>query len=125
MTNFISRNYIQWLAALIFLLLVYSLGLLNWQVILVAFLASWANEIHKWNHSKENNWIINLLQDMCLIQTKLHHAKHHLKPYYKNYCILTNWVNPVLELIYFWRGLEFILSPIIKVKRGLPEREGY
>lgn len=125
MTNFIARNYIQWIAAFVVVTVIYMLGYGSWQLIFIGIVASFANEVHKWNHSAKNNWIIELLQDMCLIQTKLHHAKHHLKPYNRNYCILTNWLNPVLELVYFWRALEFLLSPLITVKRGLPSRNGY
>lgn len=125
MSNFINRNYLQWIFSGLVLTGFYFIGILCWQWILIGVLASFANEVHAWNHSKKNNYIIDLLQDMCIVQTKLHHSKHHIKPYCKNYCILTNWVNPILERIYFWRVLEFILSPILKVKRGSPERDGY
>ena len=125
MSSFIARNYIQWILAGVVVLILYSLGMRFWELFLIGFLSSFAKEVHNWNHRQKNGWIITLLQDMCLIQTKLHHAKHHLKPYNKNYCILTNWVNPILELIHFWRFLEILLSPIIKVKRGNITRDGY
>lgn len=125
MTTFIGRNYIQWVVAAIVVILMYSVGWGSWQLILVAVLASFSNEVHKWNHAKVNCRLVVLLQDMCLIQTKLHHSKHHLKPYNKNYCILTNWVNPPLEMVDFWRHLEWALSPILRVKRGNPLRDGY
>lgn len=125
MSNFINRNYLQWAFAGFFLFIIYLLGFLCWQIILIAVLVSMSNEVHAWSHSKKNPFLVELLQDMCILQTKLHHAKHHIPPYNKNYCILTNWLNPILELFCFWRFLEYILSPFIAVKRGSPERQGY
>ena len=37
------------------------------------------------------------------------HAKHHQPPYVRNYCIAIGWLNPLLEGIRFWRGLEWLI----------------
>lgn len=125
MTSVISRNYIQWVAALIVLGLAILFGFYSHYLLLIAILSSMANEVHNWSHSVKNNWLVELLQDMCILQTKQHHMKHHKKPYDKHYCILTNWLNPVLDRIRFWRFLEWAISPIVSVKRGHSSREGY
>ena len=51
---------------------------------------------------------------------------HHVKPHIVCYCVLTNWLNPILDATRFWRGLEFIIHHVlrVKVKRGTAERRG-
>lgn len=123
--SFLDRNIIQWVIAALFIGLYAIFFPITWQLILIGILASFGNEIHVWSHRKTNPWWIELLQDMCIIQTKLHHAKHHLKPYSTRYCVITNIVNPILETIRFWESLEWVLSPIITPKRGMPGRQGF
>lgn len=125
MSNFVQRNYLQWIAVGIVVSVAYLIGWYSHYLLLIGVLTSMANEVHKWSHSVKNTWIIELLQDMCILQTKSHHMKHHKKPYNRNYCILTNWLNPILDRIQFWRFLEFVLSPLVSVKRGHPSRDGY
>lgn len=120
-----GRNYIQWCAALVTLAAAWPLGLLCWQLALVAALASSANEVHAWAHRKSNGPLVTLLQEMCLVQTRRHHARHHARPYDQNYCILTCWLNPLLTRLYFWSLLEYALSPVLTVQRGTPARDGY
>lgn len=123
--NFWDRNYLQWLMAAISIFFIYLFNFLSWEIALTIIIASFGNEIHVWNHRKKNNFLIELLQDMCIVQTKLHHAKHHLSPYSTRYCVITNLLNPILEIIYFWRFLELLLYKIIKPQRGSDSRDGY
>ena len=93
--------------AAIALVVAYFVGLLTWPVVLVAVIAANANEIHKWAHRSktENGRLITLVQSTGLFQTRAHHARHH-RPQERNYCGVTNYLNPVLEMLRFWRLLE-------------------
>ncbi len=88
------------------------LGCLTWHVWLFAIVAANANEVHKWSHRtrRENGRFISWLQDLHLIQTPHHHAIHHTNPKDVRYCPITNVVNPVLDALRFWSGLEWLLE---------------
>jgi hypothetical protein len=53
------------------------LGVLTWQVWLVAILGINANQIHKWAHRTpfENGPLVSMLQHLWLVQTPRHHAQ--------------------------------------------------
>lgn len=93
--------------------------LLTWQVWLFAVLTANANEIHKWTHRtrKENGRIISFLQDIKILQTAKHHARHHTDPKNSHYCTITNFLNPVLDRIRFWDALERLVAQTIGLKR--------
>lgn len=94
-------------------------GLMCWQVILLATLTTNANEFHKWEHRtrKENGAIISFLQDIYILQTPKQHARHHTDPKNTDYCTTTNLMNPVLNRIKFWSGLEYLLAKIMGIHR--------
>lgn len=94
-------------------------GRLTWQVWLFALVGGNANEVHKWSHRtrKENGRLISWLQDLRLLQTPRHHAIHHTNPKDVHYCPVTNVMNPVLDTLHFWSGLEWLLEKILGVKR--------
>lgn len=89
----------------------WAFGVLTWQVWLFVAVSINANEIHKWSHRtrKENGPVISALQDWRILQTPRQHALHHTDPKNTYYCPVTNLVNPVLEKIRFWAGLEWIV----------------
>jgi hypothetical protein len=97
----------------------WALGLLTWEVGLFAVIAANANEFHKWAHRsrKENGPVISFLQDIRLLQTSKHHALHHTDPKNSHYCTTTNVLNPVLDGIRFWNGLEWALAHTVGLKR--------
>jgi plasmanylethanolamine desaturase len=94
-------------------------GLLSWEVWLFAILSANANEFHKWEHRtrKENGPIISFLQDIRILQTAKHHARHHTDPKNSHYCTITNFLNPVLDGINFWNGLEWALAKTVGLNR--------
>lgn len=95
------------------------MGLLSWEVWLFAILSANANEFHKWEHRtrKENGRIISFLQDIRVLQTAMHHARHHTDPKESHYCTITNFLNPVLDGINFWAGVEWLLAKTIGLER--------
>jgi ubiquitin-conjugating enzyme E2 variant len=97
----------------------WALGLLTWEVVLFAVLTANANQIHKWAHRsrKENGPVISFLQDIRLLQTPRHHAVHHTNPKDCHYCTTTNFLNPVLDGLHFWAGLEWVLAHVFGIRR--------
>ena len=47
-----------------------------------------------------------MLWEVGLFQSPKHHSGHHMKHSAKNYCILTNLLNPILDRLHFWSALE-------------------
>jgi plasmanylethanolamine desaturase len=94
-------------------------GLLTWEVWVFAIVSANANEFHKWEHRTrtENGPIISFLQDIRLLQTAKHHARHHTDPKNSHYCTVTNFLNPVLDGAGFWDRTEWVLARTIGLKR--------
>lgn len=108
----------------IVLVIIHLIYGLNWQIVLTTFLACSGNWIHSINHGAcRGNKILAFLRKYSIIQKAKHHAKHHVPPFDRDYCVLTNFVNPILEYFNVWKCLEFILSKFgITVKRMTKER---
>ena len=72
------------------------------------------NTVHRWAHStpRDLHWMIRALQKARVIQTPQHHALHHGLPRVTHYCAFTNWMNPVLERLRFWRGAEWCIATL-------------
>lgn len=86
-------------------------GTLNAFTITLCVAAAVSNEIHVAAHSspKENSHWVTALQHWGIIQSHAHHALHHRNLKNMNYCTITNWVNPVLERMRFWRRAESLV----------------
>ncbi len=71
------------------------------------------NQIHKWSHtySELPSWVV-WLQRMHIILPKKHHRIHHVAPHEVYFCITTGWMNYPLELIGFWKGLEYVIERV-------------
>lgn len=90
-----------------------SLGqalLVGMYVTVVAAMA--ANLFHRWAHMARPPLLARLLQRAGLIISFRHHARHHLPPYTQSYCIAIGWLNPVLDRVRFWRGLEWLVHKL-------------
>jgi hypothetical protein len=92
---------------------------LDWHVWLFAVVGTNANQLHKWNHSGRGRvpWPVRLLQLVRVLQTAPGHAAHHQGDKNTAYCVITPYVNPVLDGLGFWRGLEGLV-----VRRGWAPR---
>lgn len=97
----------------------WALGHLSWQVMLVVAIGVNANEIHKWAHRsrRQNGRLISWLQDVGLLQSAGHHARHHRGTKATHYCVVTNYLNPVLEAIGLWNWLERVVFLVLGVRR--------
>lgn len=64
-------------------------------------------EVHCWSHSpSKTNKLVRVLQETGLIQSPKHHAVHHRPPHQTRFCVLTDWLNPVLDAIGIWQILD-------------------
>lgn len=124
--NFFLRNHwalSSWdlLTALVLALAagyVFSIG--AWQYYAFMFVGVFSQQIHRFSHSnKKKPFIVRVLQKLRIIQDSKHHWQHHAGDKNTHYCVVTPWVNPVLDRLHFWRGLERVLVPIL----GAPRRE--
>jgi plasmanylethanolamine desaturase len=107
------------LVSAVLVLIAWLGGWLTWQVWLFAILAANANEFHKWEHRtrKENGPVISFLQDIRVLQTAKHHARHHTDPKNSHYCTITNLLNPVLDRMHFWDRVEWVLAKTVGLRR--------
>lgn len=110
--GFLSRNSTAFLAATVIAIIWLSVFGFS-TVLLFAFLGgAFQNEVHYLAHKRPAGWL-SVFQQIGLIQSVPGHAKHHLPPQNKNYCVLTDWCNPVLEHLDVWNRLErrFNITP--------------
>lgn len=68
-----------------------------------------SNEVHAWAHVRRPGSLVALLQEIGLFQSPRHHAGHHRAPSDTRYCVLTDWLNPVLDRVRLWSRLEGLL----------------
>jgi ubiquitin-conjugating enzyme E2 variant len=68
-----------------------------------------ANVFHRWAHMRKPPLVARLLQRAGIIISFRHHARHHKPPYTTRYCVAIGWLNPLLDRIRFWRGLEWLV----------------
>lgn len=126
--GFWSRIRLSFFIAILLLVLAYVFSLLSWELTFVLIYGAMANEIHAIAHrtDKENGRLITWVQKTGLIQTRRMLGHHHSSPYDINYCVMTNYLNPILNKVKFWSLIEKVLSFFgIKTNRGLSARRGY
>lgn len=129
-TSFLSRNGFNISVAFFIGLFAYVFVFkeMTWQLIFFLIYGSLANEAHAISHrtKRENGEFITLLQKIGIIQSKKMHATHHTSPYDVNYCVLTDYLNPILNKIGFWQKMENTISFFgINPKRGSENRDGF
>jgi ubiquitin-conjugating enzyme E2 variant len=104
--NLITRNWTTFVPCWLIAAVMWLLGSPWWT--LAFFFAGFGNEIHAWAHQKCSRPIRGL-QMLGIIQSQEQHASHHKKPFDRNYCVMTDWVNPVLTAIGFWPAVEEVV----------------
>lgn len=97
----------------------WAIGALSWQLLLLVAIGVNAPEIHKWNHLSEEKrgFLEVLLHDARYLQSAMHHGRHHSGSKYLHYCVITNVVNPVLEIMNFWRRLEWLVERLLGIQK--------
>lgn len=91
-----------------------------------------ANWVHQMAHHtpkevKDISYIIWALQKVGLMQSRDHHQKHHYsKDRDTDYCVLTDYLNPIFSHINYWKKLEGIIKYITGVSaREHSDEESY
>ncbi len=99
----------------------YLCNCLNWQTMFIILLGINTNEIHRWAHQtkSENGKIITFLHKLGIIQSPAHHALHHKGKKQTYYCVITNFLNPILDTFGLWSFLEFEIARILGLQRRL------
>ncbi|HEY0395192.1 MAG TPA: fatty acid desaturase CarF family protein [Candidatus Elarobacter sp.] len=101
-------------------------GVHAWQAYLIVALASQSNQVHLWAHSANPPRLVRRLQTIGLLQSTAHHAEHHKRPYASRFCTFTNFLNPALDRIGLWRGLERLVRAFgVPMHRATAARGGY
>ncbi|MCA0375521.1 MAG: fatty acid desaturase family protein [Gemmatimonadetes bacterium] len=97
----------------------WTLGVFNWMIALGLVLGLNANQVHKWSHRarRENPPLVQWLQRLHLIQSPSQHHRHHVRGRNAAYCVLTDLLNPVLDRMRFWAGLEWLIARLFGVQR--------
>lgn len=93
----------------------WAFNALTWQVVVFAVLSGLNQQAHRFEHAPRLRLprIVQLLQSAHLLQDARHHWRHHVAPHRTHFCVLTPWLNPVLDRISFWRRLEQLLLPVL------------
>jgi len=95
------------------------LDMLTWQLLLFVTIGANANEIHKWAHipAERRYPVVRYLHRAGVLQTPRHHAHHHMDGKDSHYCVVTNLVNPVVDALGIWRGLEKVIEWTFGVRK--------
>ncbi len=97
-----------------------------WQAYLFVAMASQSNQVHAWAHDSKAPRFARWLQSIGVFQSRRHHAEHHRSPYAIRFCTTTNFLNPILDGVRFWRGLELLIESCgVKVQRATASRGGF
>ncbi len=78
------------------------------------------NEVHRMAHLPASAGPVSrVLQEIGLFQSPKHHAGHHRAPSDRRYCILTDWLNPVLDAVAAWTRIEAVMTRVgLEPNRG-------
>ena len=85
-----------------------------WWLALVGVFCACSNEVHAWSHQRCSR-PIRALQLLGVFASHEDHARHHRSPFGSHYCVITGWLNPLLEVIGFWRVVESVIGMAIGV----------
>jgi ubiquitin-conjugating enzyme E2 variant len=114
--------------SLILLFIFWCFSWINFYTTFTILYMSLANQFHAITHrtNEQNGWVIELIQKTGLIQNRKMHLEHHINPYNINYCVMTGYLNPILNYFKFWERLEkLVLFFGIKTIRCSEIRGGY
>ena len=89
----------------------------DWWLILGLVFVSQANEIHAWAH-KRSNAVVRTLQATGIFQSPRSHAVHHKVPFDCRYCVMSDWLNPILDAVRFWFAVEWLVQRVTGIRAG-------
>ncbi|MFT5140441.1 MAG: hypothetical protein ACI9CB_002104 [Rhodothermales bacterium] len=77
----------------------------------IGLLSMLVPQTHKLAHRPEPGHLTKYLQMGRLMIHPVSHQKHHADNT-ESFCVFTGWLNPVLDSIRFWRGMEHLFANI-------------
>lgn len=104
--SYLNRNITVLLPCAVGFALAYWLGSI-WLMLGFAIMSQ-SNEVHSWAHQRRGP-VIRFFQRLGVLQSPQHHKIHHTRPFDRYYCVMTNYLNPVLHRLRFWQRLEWIV----------------
>ncbi len=115
-------------AAAIFGGILWWIGFLSWQIIMCLLFCTQGNQVHAMSHrsDKTTGKLVQFLQKTGIFQSKKMHRWHHKAPYETNFCVMSDFCNPILTKIGFWKKLELLILKVFKIDvlRGSSVRKG-
>jgi ubiquitin-conjugating enzyme E2 variant len=117
--SWFSSSDLLLLLCLASMVVAFAIGRLSPMVFLAAVLGVNANQIHKWCHRTphENGRLISALQKLRLVQSPRQHSRHHVDKKDAAYCVLTDFLNPILDTCRFWRALELLILKVFRLEK--------
>lgn len=129
---FTKRNYWIRNRAVIVIAAAIGLGLwatgaLNVMWATALIVGAHANETHNWAHlpTGQVHPFIRRMQQLGLLLSPSHHWRHHRARFDTHYCSVTNYLNPFLDTLKFWRVLEGMIEGGYRIRpRGDAKPDG-
>lgn len=124
--SILANNYIELIEitlplTMIVLVLLYFLDrrLFDYPYLMASFgfFSVISNILHAFSHMRncETSDIMKFMQKCGILCSHEHHKIHHESPDQK-YCVITEYNNYILDNLYFWRILEFVIYLITGIK---------
>jgi len=82
-----------------------------------------SNVFHKFSHMRDCELpiVVKYLQRIGIICSHKEHSIHHSKNNNQKYCVMSGYLNYILDNLGFWRGLEWLVK---KITGKSPKRKG-
>lgn len=112
-----SRINTSFFAAAIIGVILGCIGWLSWQVIVCLLFCTQGNAVHAMSHRPDRTTgkLVRFLQKTGIFQSKKMHRWHHKAPYETNFCVMSDFSNPILNQIGFWKKLELLILKVFKI----------
>lgn len=111
-SSFFDRNWTTWAVVVPLGAIWFVVAGFSWVLVGAVAGGALANESHAWAHRTDRPPFIRALQASGVFQSAPAHSRHHRGSMNSDYCTLTGWLNPWLELIGFWQLLGRALARI-------------
>lgn len=84
----------------------------SWEFLLFLIISAQANIVHRWSHYNYEStpFLAKLLFRINMIQGRTHHAIHHRDGFNSYYCVMSPFLNPILEKTNFWNRIIKLLN---------------
>ena len=116
--GYLKRNWTTLVPALIGFAIALDCHAPLWVLAMFAFVSQ-ANEIHAWAHrgrlQTRLGRVIRGLQELGIMQSPKHHGVHHKAPFDCRYCVMSDWLNPLLDWTGFWPAMEWAVARVLRI----------